>query len=47
MKLEDYGVCPKTGKFLNPFGVKPEWVFKKAAELQQKWIVDNAEEALF
>ena len=47
MKLEDYGVCPKTGKFLNPFGVKPEWVFKKAAELQQKWTVANADEAPF
>lgn len=47
MKLEDYGVCPKTGKFLNPFGIKPEWVFKKAQELQQKYVVDNAEDAPF
>lgn len=45
--LRDYGVCPSTGKWLNPFGVKPEWVWKKVARLQQQYVVDTTEEALF
>lgn len=46
MNIEQYGYN-KHGICINPFGVKPEWVFKKAAELQQKWTVANADEAPF
>lgn len=47
IKLEDYGYCSKTGKCINPFGVKPEWVQNLAEKLQQKFLVKQTKEAPF
>ena len=47
MKLEHYGYCPKTGICINPFGIKPLWVQRKAAKLRQKLLVEQTEDALF
>jgi len=47
MKLEDYGYCSKTGICINPFGIKPLWVQRKAAKLRQKLLVEQTEDALF
>ena len=47
MKLEDYGYCSKTGKCINPFGIKPEWVQKQAAKIRQQLLINETEEAPF
>ena len=47
MKLEDYGYCSKTGKCINPFGIKPEWVQKLAAKIRLGLLIDQTEDAPF
>ena len=47
MKLEDYGYCSKTGRCINPFGIKPEWVQKLAAKIRLGLLIDQTEEAPF
>lgn len=45
--IEDYGYCSKTGKCINPFGVKPEWVQKLAAKIRLGILMNQIEEAPF
>lgn len=47
MRLEDYGYCSKTGKCINPFGVKPDWVQRLAAKIRQQLLINETEEAPF
>jgi hypothetical protein len=45
--IEDYGYCSKTGKCINPFGIKPEWVQKQAAKIRQRILISQTQEAPF
>lgn len=48
MDLEKYGYCSKTGKCINPFGVKPREIQEEAARIrQEKLITEETEEAPF
>ena len=47
MKLEHYGYCSKTGKCINPFGIKPQWVQNVAQKLRLKMLIQETEEAPF
>ena len=48
MNLEKYGYCSKTGKCLNPFGVKPREIQEEAARIRhEKLIAEEVEEAPF
>ena len=46
MKLEDYGYCSKTGVCINPFGIKPAWVVRRAAKIRQQILINQTEDAL-
>ena len=43
--MEDYGYCSKTGVCFNPFGVKPEWVQKRAHKIRHGLLIEQTEEA--
>ena len=47
MKLEAYGYCSKTGRCINPFGIKPQWVQRLAAQIRQRVVLMQTEDALF
>ena len=47
LKIEQYGYCSKTGVCFNPFGVKPEWVQKRAYKIRHGLLIEQTEEALF
>ena len=47
MNLEKYGYCSKTGKCINPFGLKPREIQEEAARIRhEKLITEEVEEAL-
>lgn len=45
--MEYYGFCSRTGRCFNPFGIKPEWVIRKAAMLRLQDLIQETEEAPF
>ena len=48
MNLEKYGYCSKTGKCINPFGLKPREIQEEAARIRhEKLIAEEVEEAPF
>jgi len=47
LEIEQYGYCSKTGVCFNPFGVKPEWVQKRAYKIRHGLLIEQTEEALF
>lgn len=48
MNLEKYGYCSKTGKCINPFGLKPREIQEAAARIRQERLInEETEEALF
>jgi hypothetical protein len=44
--IEQYGYN-KQGVCINPFGVKPLWVQKRAYKIRHGLLIEQAEEALF
>ena len=44
--IEQYGYN-KQGVCINPFGIKPEWVQKRAYKIQHGLLIEQTEEALF
>jgi hypothetical protein len=47
LEIEQYGYCSKTGICINPFGVKPLWVQKRAYKIRHGLLIEQTEEALF
>jgi len=45
-EVKKHGVCPSCGTIFKPFGIKPEWVLRKAYQLQDSACLNRAEEAL-
>lgn len=44
--LKQYGICPKSGIILNPFGQKPEWALLLAEKIRKQNLLTKAKEAM-